>query len=258
MQREHSKPAMEISSVSLARRSFLAGSAAMAVSIGAATVAEASAPATDNHDELTWMIDEYREVLGNCNAAINAIDALDMHPDRPGLPHVLLSDLIGDDHTDEYYRHYPFVVFKGAFAFKHMHSFFEEQIAMAVNRAKIDPRCEGWPMVKSQDYQKAISEMNRQLLEHQQWHEGHGYDLAAAHAEKLQSNLIEVETRIFALPCRSARDIALKIDFVEEVLSGGVSADQDDLGLILRSMKEFVNCCPAAATGQHVPDRARA
>jgi len=253
MQTKSITPETKNSSPSLRRRAFMTGTAAATIAIGAPAVALARETPADNHDLMRFDMDAHDETRIQCNAAIIHFDELDMHKERPPLPSAIVRDVLGDDHCDLYYHTGYDSEFRGAMAFEKMHRFFEVQLELAANRAKTRPEWAEWPMVKAQDYAKMISHMRKQHEARTAWEAAVDMDGAERAMNALQAQLYGLEDRICNAPCLSLRDIAAKVEWVEHLRASGYPLDEDDLAAILQSMKDFTNCRPAAASGQHLP-----
>lgn len=253
---DHTKSDLENSSVSLARRGFLAGGAAVAVSIGAPTFAIAAAVA-DNYDELMMLIDQRDELATLHEIACDMEQTIANRDDRPGVPTIELSEMFGEEH---YRKYYPFAgnrAFHGVHGLTTLGGFYEEQITWAVNRRRINPEWSEWPDIKSRDFDRAHAELSRLIAEREAWDAASGLIAAEDEAGQIGAQLWDIEKRIFTTPCLSSRDIGVKLDVVESWFStGGNSGCEFELRMILNSMRDLANsnCCPTAATGQHGRD----
>ena len=238
-------------SASLTRRSLLAGSAAATIAISAP--AAAAMEPGDNHDELMMLIDLRDEIVAQHIEAIRVFDRIDMRADRPpSRPAIDLWSILGSEHVRYYYSTSSNPVFFGEAGIAEMHRYFKQQLELAANRAKCRPDEWGeWPVVKAADYRKALLAMRRRLEARRRWEVESGYLAAEAEVDRLRDELCDLERRIFSLPCRSFRDLKVKLDIVED---DRWNLDDDDLRLLLGSIRDFADThSHPSAAGQLVP-----
>jgi hypothetical protein len=219
----------------VSRRSFLAAGAASTLVFGGAAVAEA---ADDNYDRLMMQLDLRDELVDRHEAAIHAFDEIDGPENGPQkVPSIDVRSFFGGEHVDRYYRsygHYQLGIIDARLI--DLHDFFEEQIELALNRAKIRPYEAEWPAVKAQDYAKAIAALHRQLQTREDWKIRTGFRAADAEVNRLLDEVCEIEEQIYTMPVRSFRDLRVKLGLVT---SDKWDLDDRHLLLILASIGDF-------------------
>lgn len=259
MQAKHSRPQMEISSFSLKRRGFLAGTAAATIAIGAPLAAEAVALPADNFDLMRFEADTHAEMLDELAEVDRQSTAL---LDAPGaVPHPRLTlrgflgaervatIYIGDDPDEEFGYVMQVDLFFGR-------KIRETQRAApwSAEAARALPA-----IIEDRDRMRAAVEAMTDA--HEGYLEASGYNALEKRSIALSEASWAIEDRVWAMPCRSRRDIALKLELMDRWLAGTKESggDSEYLRAILGSIRDFANTnsSPSAASGLLVADRGR-